>query len=297
MERSLFQVLIVLALLAIGVPALAEEGGPGPPSENGVEPVLVEGNPTCADLGYDRGFKPQPEPPPTGNYTFPDGVNTVSITSDGTFVDWLSSLSIDAVIVKGGPNASLFRYDPPAESFADSDLHAPVNPNNQTLYEISHVDFCYDYDKVGTGSIVIVKEATPDYYTDLFPFSSNTLPDAFELERGESRSFEDQPAGYAYTFSETVPQFWILHDIACDGAEASTVTIGAEGGFEDGDTYVTIELVAGEHVVCTFSNMHNSPPNAGVDLPAPLIVGGLTTVGTLLLAAGVVMLRRAGRGD
>jgi len=114
----------------------------GLPSGNGIQPYVVAGNPSAVDLDYDFGFKPQPEPPPSGTYTFPDGINTVTISSDGTFFDWTSTLGIAAVIVKGGPNSNVFEYNP--DSFADTLLHAPINPNNGKLYGISHIEFAHN---------------------------------------------------------------------------------------------------------------------------------------------------------
>jgi hypothetical protein len=93
-----------------------------------VTPVVVSGNPSCTSLGYDFGFKV--DPPDPGTYDLID-VNTVTVvTSDGTFFDWTSTLGIDAVIAKGGPNANVYVYDPPAESFGDTDLSSPINPNS-----------------------------------------------------------------------------------------------------------------------------------------------------------------------
>ena len=137
---------LLLAGNALGWVAAGTDPDPGAPSGDGIQPIFVDGNPTCGNLGYEAGFKPQPEPPPTGVYTFPDGVNTVTITSDGKFFDWTSTLGIDAVIVKGGPYADDFVYDPLAESFDDTQLHAPINPNNNQYHDISHISFCYDVD-------------------------------------------------------------------------------------------------------------------------------------------------------
>ena len=114
---------------------------PGPPSGNGIQPYVAIGNPSALDLGYDFGFKPQPEPPPTGNYIFPDGVNTATISSDGAYFDWVSTLGVAAVIVKGGPVANIFEYNP--DAFGDTILHAPINPNNNKVYDISHIEFAY----------------------------------------------------------------------------------------------------------------------------------------------------------
>lgn len=112
-----------------------------------VTPTFVAGNPTCEDLGYSQGFKPNTpsENNPTGTHTLPDGTNTITITTTGG-VNWTSTIGIDAVIVKGGPNANVYVYDPPAESFGDTGLVAPTNPNNGQPYGLSHVEFCYDYE-------------------------------------------------------------------------------------------------------------------------------------------------------
>lgn len=119
-----------------------------------VTPVFVDDNPSCTDLGYDFGFKV--EQPGTG--TFPiEGLSgqSVTITSDdGISFDWTSTLGIDAVLVKGGPNANAYVYDPPSESFGDTDLHAPINPNNQTPFGLSHIDFCYDLNVVVDKTVV-----------------------------------------------------------------------------------------------------------------------------------------------
>ena len=59
----------------------------------------------------------------------------------GTLVDWTSSAPIDAVIVKGGPNANAYVYA--GESSGDTGLHAPFNGPDK-YYGLSHVDFCWD---------------------------------------------------------------------------------------------------------------------------------------------------------
>jgi hypothetical protein len=118
-----------------------------------VTPQVVSGNPSCVGLGYTYGFKPQPEPPPSGTYTIPGTSYTVTIDSDGTSFDWTSTLGIDAVIVKGGPAANVYRYTP--ESFGDTDLVSPNNPT--TPPEISHIEFCYDFE------VVVSKTANTSY--------------------------------------------------------------------------------------------------------------------------------------
>ena len=36
-----------------------------PLSAASVTPTVIDGNPSCSDLEYDFGYKPQPEPPPS----------------------------------------------------------------------------------------------------------------------------------------------------------------------------------------------------------------------------------------
>jgi hypothetical protein len=108
-----------------------------------VDPIFIAGNPSCTSLGYDAGFKV--DPPDAGTYSI-DGINTVTVTTDGVSFDWSSTLGMDAVISKGGPNANVYIYDPPAERTSDTDLHSPINPNNGKPYGLSHIEFCFDYE-------------------------------------------------------------------------------------------------------------------------------------------------------
>lgn len=284
--------LLPLVILAHAT-VLAAAEDPGPASGKGIQPILVEATLDCVDLGYERGFAPQPQPPAAGDYRLPDGVNTVSVSGDGFFVDWRSSLGLDAVIVRGGPNANLFAYGPGREATSDTSLHAPVNPADLKLYGIDRVEFCYDYDKVSTGCITVSKATTRAPSSQEFVFQSNTLPSTFSLKPGESRTFADQPAGAAYLFTETVHAGWQLVNIGCAGATSSVVTRGASGGFDSGDTRIAVDLAAGERVVCTFTNDPVVPPPTGVRLPPPFLAGGLALTAVVLLAAGMLARRRA----
>lgn len=181
---SIAGVLAMLMLWGAGV-ATADHGTAGGASGNGVVPIFIHGNPNCDDLGYTEGFKPQPEPPPNGVYPFPsDPLNTVTIANNnGAFFDWSSTLGIDAVIVKGGPNADAFVY--PVESFSDTGLHAPINPNNNTPYAISHIEFCYDYE-------VTVEKTADTTFTRSFEWdiSKTVSPDEWNLFSGDTGTSE-----------------------------------------------------------------------------------------------------------
>jgi hypothetical protein len=145
--------LLALCVLTIGKPAGAVEGPE-------VDPVFVPGNPTCASLGYEHEFKV--DPPNAGTYPLPGG-NTVTVTTDGVYFDWSSTLGMDAVLAKGGPNANAYVYDPPDESFSDDGLHSPINPNNGQPFGLSHISFCYDGETVAPKPLTATKTATGNY--------------------------------------------------------------------------------------------------------------------------------------
>jgi LPXTG-motif cell wall-anchored protein len=129
-------------------------GGAGAAVELGsthVDPTQESGNVPCpeglTDLKVGNGG-----PPVDG--TFTDGTLEVTIdvrdTADGQVFDWTSNIGVDIVIVKGGPNSNVYTYDP--ESTGDTGLHAPVNPNNDMFFGLSHISFCYDEDQVTTST-------------------------------------------------------------------------------------------------------------------------------------------------
>ena len=119
-----------------------------------VDPMLVEGNPTCITEGHDFGFKIDAwdTGDRNGIYTLVAGgvaslengggdpLHSVTIfDSNGTFFSWSSTLGMDAVIVKA-QDANAFVYSP--ESLGDLGLHPPDEK------EVSHVSFCFDYELI-----------------------------------------------------------------------------------------------------------------------------------------------------
>jgi uncharacterized repeat protein (TIGR01451 family) len=103
-----------------------------------------------------------------------------------------------------------------------------------------------------TGVIEITKVADPQSSQE-FSFTSSisdfTLVDSGDGSSQSSRTFRDLPPG-TYTFSELVPANWELTGISCDPADAAAIT-GAQ---------VTIALVAGGSVVCTYSDRRTPTP-------------------------------------
>jgi hypothetical protein len=114
---------------------------PGAAQAASVDPALIDGNPSCADLGYPHEIKF--DPPAAGSKSA-DGVTVdMALGADqyGSLVGWTSSAPIDAVIVKGGPNALSYVYA--GGSSGDTGLHTPFNGPDK-YYGLSHVNFCWD---------------------------------------------------------------------------------------------------------------------------------------------------------
>jgi uncharacterized repeat protein (TIGR01451 family) len=122
---------------------------PGPPSGDGVQPTVIDGNPTCLDVmaSGDFLFEHKQDPPADATIELTHGdlsgtltivVNETTQTFDFTFSgDFVAA----GVLVKGGPNANFYDYRPDGNA-ADTGLHAPVNPSNGKFYGLSHISFC-----------------------------------------------------------------------------------------------------------------------------------------------------------
>ena len=112
----------------------------GAQAAGATDPVVVPGNPTCADIG--PGWtETKFEPVKSGSFDANGLSGTVTV--DGLSFAWTSSAGVDAVIVKGGDNANVYRYTPDVTSGAG--LHAPVNPTNGEFFGLSHISFCQDF--------------------------------------------------------------------------------------------------------------------------------------------------------
>ena len=137
----------LVTLLALGqtsLEALADPpvDSPGPPSADGVQPVIRDtqsSNDDCGQLGFDHGVSI------AGNGQVSGGDLTITVSgynSPTGFADWSSTQSIHGVYVKGGPSGgNLFSY--PAGDTADQDLHTPQKPDGG-YYSVSHLAFCWN---------------------------------------------------------------------------------------------------------------------------------------------------------
>lgn len=248
LKRRLSIAFIVGLALVLGVtaaPALAQD--PGDPSGNGVQPVYVAGNPTCTGLGYDFGFKPQVGEDDFDSGYFegsPDGINTITADSDGTYVDWTSTLGIDAVIVKGGPNANVYVYDPPAESFGDSGLTTPG-----AAYDISHIEFCYDYE------LDVTKDAAGTY----------DRTHTWDIEKSVDPTSQSGFAGELLDWTWTVDvsesaldsNFAVTGKITINNATPFSVDFSVADSLDDGTAAVVVcpayTVLAGGSVECSYT--------------------------------------------
>lgn len=120
-----------LIALLVGAFALL---GSSTASAASVTPTLIAGNPSC-----EGGLKI--DPVVSGTY----GAVTIVVTGTSFSFSTANGELVSDVIVKGGPNANWYHYDPPVTS--DTGLVAPTNKTGG-LYGLSHLCFSVDDKKI-----------------------------------------------------------------------------------------------------------------------------------------------------
>ena len=153
LSAPLIAVFGLLALLALAPAAQAAS----------VTPRVVLDNPDCEDLGYTTITKF--DPPSDGTQA---GVTIDNL--DGSFLNWTSTVAVDAVIVKGGPDANVYEYA--LDTFHDEGLSAPDNGGRP--YGLSHVEFCTDGQNEPRSPAIDVEKvavATPIAAGDIAQFT------------------------------------------------------------------------------------------------------------------------------
>ena len=188
---ALVLALALLCVLALVRPASAQDPG-GAPSGSGVDPIFVAGNPSCDTLsstilpGSHFEYKLEGSNGlhslTNGPHTDPTNTLTATLANyNGTFFDWAANIGVDAVIVKGGPNADAFVYDLSQESTGDTQLHAPINPSNGQPFGVSHISFCYDVE------LEVEKDAETSFTrTNEWSIDKSVTPATWNLFKGDS---------------------------------------------------------------------------------------------------------------
>ncbi|HNX17935.1 MAG TPA: hypothetical protein PKM50_06375 [Methanoregula sp.] len=163
MRRSIVFVIVgffCLMLMTGAVMAKSGDNGkpvwlPGLTSGNGVVPLNVTGNPTCADVCGSSCTQLKIE---DGQYNGMYYLNSnqtwwVNVESfkaagcdDKCAINWTSNFDVMCVIMKGGDGADVYTYSGSVRS--DTHLSTPINSKNDKPSGISHVIFCYDSSKL-----------------------------------------------------------------------------------------------------------------------------------------------------
>ncbi|HEX6264680.1 MAG TPA: hypothetical protein VF036_05305, partial [Actinomycetota bacterium] len=162
-RRGLLGPIVALALLVgqagiLTARAAPPLDSPGPPSADGVVPVIADtqsSNDDCGQLGFDHGVSI------ASNGQASSGAMTVTVSGyNGPtgFADWSATLPVHGVYVKGGPSGGdLFGY--PAGDTGDHDLHTPQKPDGG-YYSVSHLAICWN-DVAPEPDVSVVKVNDP----------------------------------------------------------------------------------------------------------------------------------------
>jgi|GEM_PF-4036597 len=117
------------------------------------------------------------------------------------------------------------------------------------IYVIVHNQLCE-----GLGSITIEKDFNPDSASEV-DFTAEGFGTAdFSITEAEGHTFANLSAG-SYTFTEVDTPQWMVSGINCSGDSNITVDLGAGA--------VTVDLVAGADVTCTFTNVPDTDAPEG----------------------------------
>ena len=245
-------------LAATGVAAMLAMGGAGTAHASAPTPTVYAGSVnSCTDI--EPGAHGVNIEAPVGSGTFDDGtlVGTYTVDNEKQTFAWASStVPVSFVVVKGGTDANVYRYQ---ASMSDSGLVSPLNGGDQ-LPTISHVLVCYGEQPPppppAKGRIVIEKKTMPAGADQQFAFhpSQDLSYSDFLLADGGEEAFESSPG--TYTVEEFPTEGWTLTDLSCDDTDSSAAGATA-----------TINLAAGETVICTFTNTKDAVDYPPVDNP------------------------------
>ncbi len=203
--------------------------------------------------------------------TLPDGAaQGFDFVGDaaGTIHDY--SATAEEIVVSGQPGTySSAETVPPGWELTDidcvgqsdvsigvgTDAFEPGDTNVTVDLEAGDTVIC-TFENTAAGSITIEKMTGGG--VNAFTFNTD-FDGSFQLDTSggnnpASQTFSNLLPG-SYMISEVIPSNWALASISCSVDVASTITIGGAGGFDPGDTSVTIDLVDGEAITCRFTNV------------------------------------------
>jgi hypothetical protein len=244
---SLTVLLAVMLAFAVGIgSAYADDPVPGTPvSGDGVVPDEYSGNISCDYLGYSQSYKIEGNGAAvyTGIFTI-DGFNKLTLSSDGYYLNWSATLGIDAVIVKGGDASNAYVYIP--EDNADTGLASPEK--NGQLPEISHVEFCYDYELTASKTA----NAT---YTRTYTW---TIDKSVDDDSHAGFTGDSFTSNYDVVVDQTVTDsnFAVSGNITVNNPTPFTVSFSVSdsvGGTNATVNCPTNSLSPGDSTVCTYS--------------------------------------------
>lgn len=279
-------VLGVMALIAVAVVAVASDAIAASPtvlstaSGDGVVPVVLTGNVSCADLNDDDTTFPsirsdaglKVEPVANGTYTITNGSgrsltggaqsdpsNSITIAnSDGTYFDWSATLGIRAVIVKGGTSSNTYVYVP--ADFADTDLHSPINPSNGNPYGLSHVEFCLGYSLTASKTADVTYTRTHDW----------TIEKTVDPASHVGFAGDEFSSTYTVSIGETSvdSDFAVVGEIEVTNPTPYTVGFSVTDSLDSTSAAVSCpssSLAAGATVTCTYSIDLSSDPDGSTN--------------------------------
>ena len=290
---SLAGLVLALAFLVGVIPAIA---GDGDPSGAGVQPSEIAyggGSGAC-----DADFPGLPSEaadelwinnPTDGRFTGPDGtVVTIDVYDNDTLFDFKFEDSTKAaydVIVNGGSKNTHYDYDDGSTGPLPSDtaLHAPTKGGSSNLYNLSHINICYDDNPFADLSVTKTPVAVNGTSTGNGTFVAD-VGDTVEFDIVVTNSSSSTVAATGVVVTDTLPtgmeltangnEGWTPES---DGTLSQTIESIAIGGSATLDLFVTItEDGAGSNLVNAVSVSANendpTPNNDAADSVPPVTV-------------------------
>jgi len=127
----------LLLAVAVAATGLVVPAAAGAATIRGINPVFVSGKPDCKDLGMTSAIQAKFDQPVNG---VTDGRVTLILSSSDVTWYVLNNEDVDAVIIKGGSGANVYRY--PGGDFSDVGLTTPLNKGGQPA-ALGYVTVCY----------------------------------------------------------------------------------------------------------------------------------------------------------